>query len=114
MGYAHVLVTAADGVTTITMNRPERRNALSEAHMAELAAAFRAAGDDPTCRAVILAGAGPAFCAGHDFADMIDRDLDGMRRLLCMCTELMRTMQRIPQPVVAQVHVQLDRVGALF
>ncbi len=104
MRYAHVLVSAEDGLSTITMNRPERRNALSEAHLSDLLAAFRAAGEDPSCRAVILAGAGPAFCAGHDFADMVERDLDGMRRLLRLCAELMRTMQRLPQPVVACVH----------
>lgn len=104
MADPEVLVTAADGIVTITMNRPERRNALSEAHMGALLAAFRAAGEDLSCRAVILAGAGPAFCAGHDFADMAGRDLEAMRRLLRLCTELMRTMQRIPQPVVARVH----------
>lgn len=111
MAYAHVLVGSDDGVTTITMNRPERRNALSEAHMAELLDAFRAAGDDAGCRAVVLAGAGPAFCAGHDFADMAERDVDGMRRLLGLCTELMRTMQRLPQPVVARVHAVATAAG---
>src|SRR2546430_892351 len=47
--------------------------------------------------------AGPLFWSGHDFADMVERDLDGMRRLLATCTELMLTIQRVPQPVVAQV-----------
>jgi enoyl-CoA hydratase/carnithine racemase len=104
MRYEHVLVTASAGLTTITMNRPERRNALSEAHMRELIAALRAAGDDPEMRAVVLAANGPVFSAGHDFADMVERDLDGMRRLLATCTELMLTLQRLPQPVVARVH----------
>src|SRR5690348_14260634 len=103
MRYDHVLVSSSAGLTTVTMNRPERRNALSEAHMRELIAALRAAGDAPDTRAVVLAAAGPVFSAGHDFADMVERDLDGMRRLLATCTELMLLLQRLPQPVVARV-----------
>src|SRR6266536_6646591 len=80
MRYEHVLVSAAAGLATVTMNRPERRNALSEAHMRELIAALGAAGDQPDTRAIILAANGPVFCSGHDFADMVERDLDGMRR----------------------------------
>src|SRR5438093_6148961 len=98
MRYEHILVTTSAGLATVTMNRPERRNALSEAHMRELIAALRAAGDDRETRAVILAAAGPVFSAGHDFADMAERDLDGMRRLLGTCTELMLTLNRLPQP----------------
>src|SRR5213594_2564683 len=103
MRYEHILVSAAAGLTTITMNRPERRNALSEAHMRELIAALRAAAEQPDTRAIVLAAAGPVFSSGHDFADMVERDLDGMRRLLATCTDLMLTIQRVPQPVVAQV-----------
>src|SRR5438128_714266 len=104
MRYEHILVSAAAGLATITMNRPERRNALSEAHMRELIAALGAAGAEPDTRAIVLAANGPVFSAGHDFADMVERDLDGMRRLLATCTELMLTLQRLPQPVVARVH----------
>src|ERR687888_2776849 len=103
MRWEHILVAADGGLATITMNRPERRNALSEAHMRELIAALRAAGDQPDTRAVILAANGPVFPAGHDFADMVERDLDGMRRLLGVCTDLMLPIQRVPQPVVASV-----------
>ena len=85
------------------MNRPERRNALSEAHMRELIAALRAAGNQPDLRAVILAANGSVFCSGHDFADMIDRDLVGMTRLLATCTELMLAIRDLLQPVVAKV-----------
>ena len=104
MRYEHILVSAAAGLATITMNRPERRNALSEAHMRELIAALGAAGAEPDTRAIVLATNGPVFSAGHDFADMVERDLDGMRRLLATCTQLMLTLQRLPQPVVARVH----------
>jgi enoyl-CoA hydratase/carnithine racemase len=103
MRHQHVLIAASDGLATVTMNRPERRNALSEAHMTELIAALRDVSDAHGTRAIILAAAGPVFSAGHDFADMAERDLDGMRRLLAICTDLMLTLQRLPQPVVARV-----------
>src|SRR5262249_51521000 len=60
-------------------------------------------GERSEIRAVILAAAGPVYCAGHDFADMVERGLDGMRHLFRVCTELMLTVQRLPKPVVAQV-----------
>ena len=104
MRYEHILLSTHGGLGTVTMNRPERRNALSEAHMLELLDAFTRLADDGDVRAIILAANGPVFCSGHDFADMVERDLDAMRELLTVCTELMRTMQRVPQPVVARVH----------
>jgi enoyl-CoA hydratase/carnithine racemase len=103
MRYEHVLISTTAGLTTITMNRPERRNALSEAHMRELLAALGATSADPSTRAVVLAANGSVFSSGHDFADMAERDLDGMRRLLATCTELMLAIQRAPFPVVASV-----------
>src|SRR5260370_33829786 len=85
------------------MNRPQRRNALSLAHMRELITAFRQIGDSDTL-GIVLAGAGPVFSAGHDFADVADADLPAVRSLLATCTELMTLIQRVPQPVVARVH----------
>jgi enoyl-CoA hydratase/carnithine racemase len=104
MAYEHILTDREDGVAIITMNRPERRNALSEAHMAELIGAFRDVGACGEDRVVILAGRGPAFCAGHDLREMIGRDIGAYRRLFDRCTELMAAIQEIPQPVVARVH----------
>ena len=104
MRYEHILLSTHGGLGTVTMNRPERRNALSEAHMRELVDAFARLGNDEDVRAIILAANGPVFCSGHDFADMAERDLEAMRELLTVCSELMRTMQRVPQPVVARVH----------
>ena len=98
-----VLVERVGPFVTVTMNRPERRNALSLEHMRELIAAFRRVGDSDA-RGVILAGNGPVFSAGHDFADMVGADIVAMRELLWTCTELMTTMQRLRQPVVARVH----------
>src|SRR5437879_10194172 len=101
--YEHILVSADAGLATSTTSRPEGRNGLSETHMRELIAALGAAGDQSDTRAVILAANGPVLSAGHDFADMVERDLDGMRRLLATCTQLMLTLRRLPQPVVAKV-----------
>jgi enoyl-CoA hydratase/carnithine racemase len=103
MGFEMVLVQADGPFATIIMNRPERRNALSLEHMRELTAAFRQVGESDA-RGVILAGNGPVFSAGHDFADMAGADLGTMRELLWTCTELMTTMQRLRQPVIARVH----------
>jgi enoyl-CoA hydratase/carnithine racemase len=104
MAYEHILTASEGGVLTITMNRPEKRNALSEAHMRELVAAFRDAGDRREARVVVLAGNGPAFSAGHDLAEMVGRDVLFYRRVFDLCSELMETIQRIPQPVIARVH----------
>jgi enoyl-CoA hydratase/carnithine racemase len=87
----------------VTMDIPERRNALSREHMSQLLAAVRAVGQSDA-RGLLLAGEGPVFCSGHDFADMVDADLAAMRSLLALCTELMTTLQSIPQPVLARVH----------
>jgi enoyl-CoA hydratase/carnithine racemase len=103
MTFEMVLVSQEGPFFTITMNRPARRNALSLEHMRELTAALRQAGESDA-RGVILAGNGPVFSAGHDFADMVGADLVAMRELLFTCTELMTTMQRLRQPVVARVH----------
>jgi enoyl-CoA hydratase/carnithine racemase len=101
--YDCVLVDRLDDVVTITMNLPERRNALSLVHLRDLVDAFARVGQTDA-RGVILAGNGPVFSAGHDFADMAGADLAAMRSMLTTCAELMSTMQAIPQPVVARVH----------
>ena len=103
MSYDCLSVERRDDVVTVTMDVPERRNALSLPHLRELDQAFREAGDSDAS-GVILAGRGPVFSAGHDFADVAGADLASMRELLWTCARLMDTMQSIPQPVVARVH----------
>jgi enoyl-CoA hydratase/carnithine racemase len=103
MGFEHILVDRSGDFATITMNRPQRRNALSRAHMRELIAAFRDIGDSDAV-GIVLAGNGPVFSAGHDLAEVAEADLLAMRSLLGTCTELMTLMQQVPQPVVARVH----------
>ena len=87
---------------TIRMNLPETRNALSEPHLLELIQAFETAATDAA--GIILAGAGPVFCAGHDYADMADRDIASTRDLLQTCRHLMDTIHSIAPPVLARVH----------
>jgi enoyl-CoA hydratase/carnithine racemase len=103
MGYEHIDVERAGDFATITMNRPQRRNALSLEHMRELITAFGEVGNSDA-RGIVLAGHGPVFSAGHDFADMAGADLPYMRALLTTCTDLMTLIQHVPQPVVARVH----------
>jgi enoyl-CoA hydratase/carnithine racemase len=103
MDYGCIRLTRDADIATITLDRPERRNALSLLHMQELTDAFARVGASDA-RGVVLAANGPVFCAGHDFADVAKSDLEAVRQLLWTCTELMTLMQRIPQPVVARVH----------
>ncbi len=103
MAFEHILVERTGDYVTVTMNRAQRRNALSLAHMRELITAFSGIGSGDAL-GVVLAGNGPVFSAGHDFADVAEADLTGVRSLLATCTELMTLMQQIPQPVVARVH----------
>ena len=103
MGFEHILVERSGDFATVTMNRPQRRNALSLEHMRELITAFGELGNSDAL-GIVLAGHGPVFSAGHDFADMAGADLPYMRRLLSTCTDLMTLIQQVPQPVLARVH----------
>jgi len=108
--YEHLLVKQDGDTVRITMNRPERRNSLSSAHLAELTDAFQAAArTDAT--GIVLAGEGKVFSAGHDFADVAARDLPGVRDLLRQCTELMKLIQSVPQVVIARVHALATAAG---
>ncbi len=93
-----------DGVIAIlTMQRPDKRNALSLAMMRELDALLREIANDSTTHAVILAADGPAFSAGHDLRELREQSADGYREIFEACVALMTTIQRIPQPVIAEV-----------
>ncbi len=95
----------ASGVVTLTLNRPQQFNALSVEMMDALQAAFDGVAADPAVRVVVLAGAGKAFCAGHDLKQMKENvALDCYRELFAQCSRLMLTIQRLPQPVIARVH----------
>jgi enoyl-CoA hydratase/carnithine racemase len=102
MDYRSIRVESDGDATTVTLARPEKRNALSFELMGELLDAFRGVGASKA-RGVLLQAEGPVFSAGHDFADMAGRDLAAMRGLLGRCNELMAQVQAIPQPVIAKV-----------
>jgi len=110
MSYELIELRYEGDFATITMNNPKRRNALSLKHMLELTDAFREVGESKV-RGVTLAANGPAFSAGHDFADMVGQDLVAMRAILGVCTTLMETIQAIPQPVLARVHALATAAG---
>lgn len=110
MAYEHLQVHEGP-VATITMNRPEKRNALSLGMMTELIAAFREVSAQEQTRAIILAANGPAFSAGHDLREMTGRDIGTYRHIFDVCTQLMTTIQEIPQPVIARVHAIATAAG---
>lgn len=94
----------ARGVVTLTLNRPQSFNALSEAMMAALQAALEDVERDATARVVVLAAAGKAFCAGHDLKEMrASPALNYYQTLFAQCTQLMLSVQRLPVPVIARV-----------
>ncbi len=98
--FEHVIVKDDGPVTEVVLNRPDKRNALSLELMRELLGALRGARG----RVLVVTGAGPCFSAGHDLSEMLGRGVDAYRELFDVCTELMETIQALPQPVVAKVH----------
>jgi enoyl-CoA hydratase/carnithine racemase len=97
-------------ITTVTLDRPEKRNALALEVMCELTEVLDEVGRSDAL-GVILAANGPVFSAGHNFGDMYGAPLDEARRLFEICTAMMDTVQRIPQPVVARVHALATAAG---
>ena len=94
-----------DGLTTLTLNRPTQFNALSDAVLDALQAELETIAANESVRVVVLAGAGKAFCAGHDLKEMrANHDKAYMQSLFKRCGEVMLTLTRMPQPVIARVH----------
>src|SRR5262245_8876344 len=93
------------GVVTLTLNRPQAFNALSEAMLAALGDALEALAEDESVRAVVLGASGKAFCAGHDLKEMrAEPSLAYYERLFAQCSTVMLAVQRLPVPVIARVH----------
>jgi enoyl-CoA hydratase/carnithine racemase len=93
------------GVFRLTLNRPDARNALSVVLMSALLEALARAATDPQARVVVIAGAGPAFCAGHDLRELrTDQRRETYERVFAQCSELMLAIVRLPKPVIAEVH----------
>ncbi len=102
----------ARGVVTLTLNRPQAYNALSEGMLDALQAALDAVMADGTARVVVIAAAGKAFCAGHDLKEMrAAPSLDHYERLFAQCGRMMMTIQRLPLPVIARVQGTATAAG---
>jgi enoyl-CoA hydratase/carnithine racemase len=108
---ATVLVRQDGPAGRLTLNRAEKRNALSLELMQELIAALQRVSRSSETRVIVLEAAGPAFSAGHDLSEMIDRDVPFFQHLFDVCTELMETIHRLPQPVIAKVHGTATAAG---
>jgi enoyl-CoA hydratase/carnithine racemase len=96
-------INQSERIATLTLNRPEKRNALSLDFMAQLTCALADIGERTDVGAVILGANGPVFSSGHDLAEMVDRSVRDYQRIFDQCVEMMTTIQRIPQPVIAMV-----------
>ncbi len=99
----HLLVEDALPAVRITLNRPEQRNALSTHLMEELTEELERQSARPEVRVIILRATGPAFSAGHDLKELVDRTIEEEQAIFDTCTRMMETIQRIPQPVIASV-----------
>jgi enoyl-CoA hydratase/carnithine racemase len=104
-------IERGDGLATLTLNRPGQRNALSRELMRELLSALEGIGNDPEVRAVVIAGRGPAFSAGHDLSEMLGLGLDDYREIFALCTRMMGAIHALPQPVLARVHGMATAAG---
>jgi len=102
----------ASGVVTLTLNRPQAYNALSEGMLEALQTALDGVARDEQSRVVVIAAAGKAFCAGHDLKEMrAEPGLGYYERLFAQCGRMMMTIQRLPQPVIARVHGTATAAG---
>ncbi|HXS94980.1 MAG TPA: enoyl-CoA hydratase [Candidatus Limnocylindrales bacterium] len=103
MNFETIQMAQEGGAAIVTLNRPQRRNALSLGLMLELIACLDEVGKNREVRAVVLAAAGKVFSSGHDLSEMTGKDINEYRRVFDVCTELMAKIQSIPQPVIAEV-----------
>lgn len=99
------------GVVRLTLNRPEKRNALSRALLGELGRALDAVAADRAARAVVLGAAGPVFCSGHDLAEMTACAEAEYHDLFSLCSTVMLKLRRLPQPVIARVQGPATAAG---
>ena len=99
-----LLTEASNGVVHLTLNRPEKRNALSRELLSELGEALHQVAADATARVVVLAANGPAFCSGHDLGEMVGCSESDYQDLFALCSRVMQQLRRLPQPVIARVH----------
>lgn len=99
------------GVVTLTLNRPEKRNALSLEMLQKLIAELGTITADESARVVVLAANGPVFCSGHDLKEMPGATEDDFHTLFATCSEMMMRLRKLPQPVIAKVNGMATAAG---
>jgi enoyl-CoA hydratase/carnithine racemase len=102
--YRNILFAREGALAFVTMNRPEKRNALSVEHMEELIECLEGIGGEKGISIVILRGEGPAFSAGHDLGEMVGQSKQFYEHEFAVCAKLMKAIVALPQPVIAEVH----------
>jgi enoyl-CoA hydratase/carnithine racemase len=96
-------VSAEGGRVQLTLNRPDRRNALSERLLSAMDEVLSQLATSPEARVIVIAAEGPTFCAGHDLSEMVGRSEDDYARIFSRCSRVMQQFRRLPQPVIARV-----------
>jgi len=104
MDYRCLKFELEGAIGTITLNRPEKRNALSLGLLEEFNALLAEAGNNKDVRTIIVKGEGKVFCAGHDISQLVGRDMTYFQAIFHACIMVMKKIQDLPQPVIAQVH----------
>jgi enoyl-CoA hydratase/carnithine racemase len=108
---AGVTIERNGPATVLTLNRPEKRNALSQGMLRALEAALKGIAADANTRAVVLASRGPVFCSGHDLSEMVGCPEDEYQELFALCSRVMLGLRRLPQTVIARVQGMATAAG---
>ncbi|HEV3204529.1 MAG TPA: enoyl-CoA hydratase [Gemmataceae bacterium] len=101
---SNLLIETKAGVVYLTLNRPDKRNALSVDLLGQMESALAQIKADSTARVIVLAAKGPAFCSGHDLKEMVGGTEKSYHELFALCSRMMQQLRRLPQPVIARVH----------
>jgi enoyl-CoA hydratase/carnithine racemase len=104
MSYQHILYEEKERIGILTLNRPEKRNALGREAELEMMDCFRKAAENRAVRVIILKAKGAIFCSGHDRLEVLNQPINNVRELFQTCIDLYALMRAIPQPIIAQVH----------
>ncbi len=106
-----VVYDVIDGVAILTLNNPEKRNALSRQALESLRTRLDVIAQAPDVKAVIIRAVGPVFSSGHDLRELVDGKEEEYRSLFALCTDVMEAIRRLPKPVIAQVHALATAAG---
>lgn len=111
MSYRDILFKVEEGIGFITLNRPEKRNALSLNLMTEMVDLLKAIPKNPDLKVLIIRAEGAVFSSGHDLSEMLQGDVVSYRCAFDLCTEMMEAIRKLPQPVIAQVQGMATAAG---